>query len=320
MIDDSVAHCVGTTPLVRLGRCFDEPDIEVLAKLELMNPLGSVKDRPARFIIERGLADGWIEPDSQIVESTSGNLGIALATLCRLNGLTFVAVVDPKTAEPNLRMLRTLGARIEMVDEPDDQGGYLHTRVRRARELADELPKGVWVNQYASELNWQAHYHGAGREIATQVDGAIDYLVAAVSTTGTILGIARRLREEHPDLKVIAVDAVGSVIFGGAPAPRELPGFGSSRVPELLEVDEIDEVVYADDAQSAHGCRHLASTEGIVAGGSSGAVVGAIQRLLPDLDRPSRVVTVLADRGDRYLELVYDDTWMRRAERTAAAA
>ena len=319
MIEESVAACVGTTPLVRLERCFPEQDVEVLAKLELMNPLGSVKDRPARFIIERGLAEGWITPDSEVIESTSGNLGIALATLCRLHGLTFVAVVDPKTAEPNLRMLRTLGARIEMVHEPDDHGGYLHTRVRRAQELAATVPHGVWINQYANELNWQSHYHGGGAEIAAQVGGRIDYLVAAVSTTGTILGIARRLREEHPALKVVAVDAVGSVIFGAPPAPRELPGFGSSRVPELLNEDEIDHVVHVDDAQSARGCRRLAGTEGIVAGGSSGAVVAAIDQLLPELGRPAQVVTVLPDRGDRYLDLVYDDAWVHRAELARAA-
>lgn len=318
MIEESVAGCVGTTPLVRLGRCFEAPDVDVLAKLELMNPLGSVKDRPARFIVERGLDEGWIRPDSHVIESTSGNLGIALATLCRLNGLQFIAVVDPKTAEPNLQMLRTLGARIEMVDTPDDHGGYLHTRVRRARELAGGLPHGVWINQYANELNWQAHYQGAGAEIAAQVAGPIDYLVAAVSTTGTIMGISRRLRTDHPDLEVIAVDAVGSVIFGAPPAPRELPGFGSSRVPELLEEDEIDHVVHVDDAESARGCRRLAGTEGIVAGGSSGGVVAAIERLMPGLRRPCRVVTVLPDRGDRYLDLVYDDAWMRRVERTCA--
>lgn len=319
MIEESVAACVGTTPLVRLARCFDESEHEVLAKLELMNPLGSVKDRPARFIIERGLAEGWIEPGAVVIESTSGNLGIALATLCRLHGLTFVAIVDPKTAEPNLRMLRTLGAQIEMVTEPDEHGGYLHTRVRRARQLADETPGGVWINQYANELNWQAHYHGAGDEIARQVDGPIDVLVAAVSTTGTILGIARRLREEHPALHVVAVDAVGSVIFGAPAAPRELPGFGSSRVPELLSEDEIDQVIHVDDAASAHGCRRLAASEGIVAGGSSGGVVAAIERLHADLDQPARIVTVLPDRGDRYLDLVYDDAWMRRAEVAAAA-
>lgn len=319
MIRESVAQCVGRTPLVRLDRCFADADVEVLAKLELMNPLGSVKDRPARHIIERGLADGWIRSTTHVIESTSGNLGIALATLCRLHGLRFIAVVDPKTTRSNLDMLRTLGAQIEMVDEPDDQGGYLKTRVRRAQELARDSEDGVWVNQYANNLNWQAHYEGTGAEIMAQADGPIDVLVAAVSTTGTIMGISRRLREQHPELRVVAVDAVGSVIFGGQPGPRELPGFGSSRVPELLCADEIDEVISVDDAESAHGCRRLAREEGIVAGGSSGAVVAAIDRLAEDLPSGSRIVTVLPDRGDRYLDLVFDDAWVGRAERRAMA-
>lgn len=319
MIQDSVAQCVGDTPLVRLSRCFPDPEVEVLAKLELMNPLGSVKDRPARFIIETGLEQGWIRPGSHIVESTSGNLGIALATLCRLHDLSFVAVVDPKTADANLSMLRALGAEVEMVTESDGCGGYLEARVRRARRLAEQLPHGVWINQYANELNWHAHYLGAGEEIAAEVSEPIDYLLAAVSTTGTVLGLSRRLRLDHPTLSTIAVDAVGSVIFGAPPSPRELPGFGSSRVPELLREDEIDHVIHVDDADSAAGCRKLAHTEGIIAGGSSGAVVAAIDRVLPQLRRPSRVVTVLPDRGDRYLDLVYDDAWMERVERAVAA-
>ncbi len=319
MIRDSISQCVGNTPLVRLNRCFPDPQSDVIAKLELMNPLGSVKDRPARFIVERGLQDGWLRPGAHVVESTSGNLGVALAAMCRLHGLSFVAVVDPKTAGANLQILEALGARIEMVTRQDSRGGYLETRIARAKELADELPDAVWINQYANELNWLAHYHGAGEEIATAIDGPIDCLVAAVSTTGTILGVARRLRRDHPNLRVVADDAVGSVIFGADPGPRELPGFGSSRVPELLCEAEIDDVLHVDDADSAHGCRRLAHEEGILAGGSSGAVIAAVERLLEPVGRPSRIVALLADRGDRYLDLVYNDDWLERVQVPIAA-
>lgn len=311
-IHDSLVTCIGETPLVRLDRCFPRPDVEVIAKLEMLNPAGSMKDRPARFIVERGLADGTLRPGMRVVESTSGNLGIALAMVCRLHGLQFTAVVDPKTTATNLQLLRTFGADVEMVTQPDAAGGFLGTRVHRARMLANKSPDTVWVNQYANALNWRAYYETAAEEIVLSLDKPLDYLVAAVSTSGSILGLSRRLRERDPALRVIAVDAVGSVIFGGAPGPREIPGYGASRVPEILEPTEIDQVEYVSDADAALGCRHLVESEGILGGGSSGAVISALTRLLPGLPRHSRVLTILPDRGERYLDLVYDDLWTER--------
>ncbi|MEU5845338.1 2,3-diaminopropionate biosynthesis protein SbnA [Saccharopolyspora shandongensis] len=310
MIHDSVISCVGSTPLVKLDRCFPEAHAEVIAKLEMLNPGGSMKDRPARFIVEQGLRDGSLLPGTRLIESTSGNLGIALAMAASLHGLSFTAVVDPKTSPTNLRLLELYGADVEMVTEPDDAGGYLHTRVRRAPELATSTPNAVLVNQYANELNWRSYHETTGQEILEAVDGPIDYLVAAVSTTGSIQGVARRLRHEHPDLEVVAVDAVGSVVFGAEPAPRHLPGFGASRVPEILRRAEINEVLHVGDAESAAGCRRLLATEKIFAGGSSGAVVAGIERLVSRLERQARIVTLLPDRGERYLDLVYDDDWV----------
>ncbi len=313
-VHDSVFHCVGNTPLVALSRLFPDPTVEVIAKLELMNPGGSMKDRPARYIVERGLADGSIRPGGHLVESSSGNFGIALAMASRVYGLAFTCVVDPKTTATNVAILRTMGANVEIVDEPDETGGYLHTRVRRAKQLRDEIPGAVWVNQYANDRNWLAYYHGTGAEIVDQLVRPPDYLFAAVSTTGSILGCTRRMRERFPDLTVIAVDAVGSVIFGGSPGRRDIPGIGSSRVPELSRPEEIDEVVAVDDLEAALSCRRLLATEGIFAGGSSGSVVAAITRKLPELRPGCRVVAILPDRGDRYLDLVYDDDWLARLE------
>lgn len=310
MIHDSVISCVGSTPTVRLSRCFPAPGLEVIAKLEMLNPGGSMKDRPARFIVEQGLRAGTLRPGMRLVESTSGNLGVALAMAAGLHGLSFTAVVDPKTSRANLRLLELFGADVEMVTEPDEAGGYLHTRIRRARELADAVPDAVLVNQYANDLNWQSYHDTAGQEILDAVEGPIDYLVAAVSTTGSLHGIARRLRREHPGLRVVAVDAVGSVIFGEPPGPRQLPGFGASRVPEILNPAEIDEVLHIGDAESAAACRRLLATEKIFAGGSSGAVVAGIEHLASRLRHPARVVTLLPDRGERYLDLVYDDSWV----------
>jgi cysteine synthase A len=314
MIHDSIIDCIGRTPMVRLQRLFPFPDVEVLAKLELLNPGGSVKDRPARYIVEEGLRSGRIHARTPLVESSSGNLGIALAMVARAYGLSFTCVVDPKISTANLRIIRSLGAAIHMVHERDEQGGYLGTRVRQVRAMVSERPGTVWINQYANELNWRSHHAGEGEEILADIDGQIDALVIAVSTTGTIHGIARRLRERHPRMRVVAVDALGSVIFGGPPRRRELPGMGASRVPELCRPDEIDEVILVDDREATCGCRALAAHEGIFAGGSSGAVVAAIRQLLPRLPRPCRIVTLLPDRGERYLDLVYDDDWVHKLD------
>lgn len=307
----SIVECIGSTPLVSLNRLFCDRQVTVLAKLEYMNPGGSIKDRPASFIIEQGIQAGLIQPGkTHLIESSSGNLGIAIAMVARVYGLQFTCVVDPKITTPNLKILQQLGANVEMVQQADDQGGYLKTRISKVQELLETLPQAFWLNQYANPLNWQAHYHGTGYEIVHQLDQPIDYLVAAVSTTGSILGCARCLRETFPHLQVIAVDAVGSVIFGAPPAPRELPGIGSSRVPELCNRSEIDQVIYVNDAESAQGCRQLLRQEGILAGGSSGSVVSAIQKLMPQLPANSRVLTVFPDRGDRYLDTVYDNQWV----------
>ncbi|MGW3472289.1 2,3-diaminopropionate biosynthesis protein SbnA [Saccharopolyspora sp. NPDC000995] len=312
-VAESVFDCVGNTPVVALNRLFPEPDVEVIAKLELMNPGGSMKDRSARHIVECGLREGSIRPGSHLVESSSGNFGIALAIAARIHDLRFTCVLDPKAAPANVAILRHLGAEVDVVTEPDEMGGYLHTRIRRVQKILAGSPAAIWVNQYANDRNWEAHYHGTGAELAEQLIRPPSYLFGAVSTTGSLLGCSRRLRESFPNLRVAAVDAVGSVIFGGPAGPRDVPGIGASRVPELFAPAEIDDVVHVNDFETAVGCRDLLAAEGIFAGGSTGAVVAAIRRTLPRLPRPCRVVAIFPDRGDRYLDLIYDEGWFAAA-------
>jgi cysteine synthase len=235
----------------------------------------------------------------------------------RLHGLAFTCVVDPHASAANVTIMRGLGAEVEVVDEPDAAGGYLHTRLARVHELLATTPDTVWINQYANDRNWLAHYHGTGAELVDQLLVPPTHLVGAVSTTGSLLGCARRLREVCDPLRVVAADAVGSVIFGGVGGEttprRELPGLGSSRVPELHSPDEIDRVEHVDDATAAEACRELLATEAIFAGGSTGAVVTAVRRLLDDVVPPARIVAIFPDRGDRYLDRVYDDAWLDRA-------
>lgn len=312
MVLHGILNSIGETPLVRLSRLFCNSPCEVFAKLEMVNPGGSIKDRPARYIVERGLADGSIPLDAHIIESSSGNLAIALAMVCAVHGLRFTAVVDPNISAVNLQIIRCYGGNIEQVTDKDRQGGYLGTRIERVKRLLNESSNAVWINQYGNDRNWQSHYHGEGTELLRQLPQPADYLVLGVSTSGTLHGIARRLRQTWPNLIVVAVDAVGSVLFGTPSYPRDLPGIGASRIPELLKRDEINEVIHIDDYESAMACRELVKKEGIFAGGSSGSVMAAISRLTARFQRPVRIITVLPDRGERYLDTVYNDTWLAR--------
>lgn len=311
MIYNSVVDCIGETPLVRLQRLFPQPGLNVLAKLEYLNPGGSVKDRPARFIIEQGLHTGLITPATHLIESTSGNFGIALAMVARIYHLSLTCVVDPNISSMNLHILQQFEVNIEMVRQVDEKGGYLASRIQRVHELTRSIPCSYWINQYANELNWQTHYSVTAAEILRQVENhPIDTLVIAVSTTGTLLGLARRLRQTYPRLHVVAVDAVGSVLFGGAPAPRFLPGIGASRVPEIFQPEEIDEVWRVTDREAVQGCHDLITHEGILAGGSSGSVIAALQKMLLQSTQPQTILTLFPDRGDRYIDMIYDEAWV----------
>ena len=310
MIYDNVASCIGNTPLVRLSRVFAEKNVTVLAKMELMNPGGSIKDRPAKYMLEMGIQAGTINHDSHIIESSSGNLAIALAMICKLKGLEFTAVVDPKISPANLKMLRLYGANVVSVTQKDENDGYLLTRINTVKQLLHSIPNSVWINQYANPDNWRSHYYGEAREILGQINHQIDYLVIGASTSGTLMGVSRCLKEVFPAMRVIAVDIVGSILFGGKSAPREIPGIGASRIPELLSANEVDQVVYVDDYESALGCRRLIAEEGIFAGGSSGSSISAIEKLLPEIPAGKCIVTPLPDRGDRYLDLIYNEEWL----------
>ena len=315
MVHDSILSCIGNTPIVRLDRMFSSSKHRVLSKLEMMNPGGSVKDRPAQYMLEQGLSKGSIHADSHIIESSSGNLAIALAMNCLQMKLPFTAVVDPKISPTNLKLLKIYGANIVQVTEKDANNGYLLTRIETVQSLLESTPNSVWINQYANPDNCLSHYHGEAQEIIHQVDGDIDYLVLGASTSGTLMGISRRLKQVYPKLQVIAVDIVGSILFGGTSGPRELPGIGASRMPELLDANEVDDVIYVDDYESAIACRQLVQQESIFAGGSSGSAAAAIQKLLPRIPEDSTVLTLFADRGDRYLDLVYDDHWLESVKR-----
>lgn len=309
-MNSGILSAIGNTPLIELTRIFSDMPFRLYAKLESLNPGGSMKDRPAFHILNAGLKSGTISDRTVVIESSSGNMGIGLAQACSVLGLKFICVVDPKTTSQNIRLLEAYGAHVDMVTEPDPTTGeYLQARLNRVRHLLTATKNGFWPDQYSNEYNAIAHHHTM-HEIVTELGGAVDYLFCATSTCGTLRGCAEYVREHGLPTKIIAVDAVGSVIFGGERAKRLVPGHGAAVRPALYQPDLAHQCVHVTDLDCVTGCRRLARQEAILAGGSSGAVLMAIDRLRPSLPKASNCVAILADRGERYLDTIYSDQWV----------
>ncbi|MFH9089273.1 2,3-diaminopropionate biosynthesis protein SbnA [Streptomyces sp. NPDC017673] len=308
-----ILSTIGSTPLVELTRIFPDDRVKVYAKLEGFNPAGSIKDRPAVTMLREKIRRGELIPGkSVVVESSSGNLGIGLAQVCRYFDLRFICVVDPRANQQNLAIMRALGAEVDLVTEPDEAtGDYLPSRLRRVRELVRAVPGAYWPDQYGNELNAAAHWTTMREIVEGLPGGHLDYLFCSASSCGTLRGCAEYAREHRLPAEIVAVDALGSAIFDAFPPAvrRKLPGHGAALRPALYAPGLADRVVHVSDQESVAGCRHLVATEAILAGGSSGAVVAALARLRPHLPAGSTCVLVFPDRGERYLNTVYDDTW-----------
>jgi cysteine synthase A len=309
---DGILDAVGGTPLVRLRRYLPESRFRLFAKLEALNPGGSIKDRPAKLILEHALSTGRVDPGSVVIESSSGNMGIGLAQACRFHGLRFVCVVDTKTTAPNLKVLRAYGAEIDLVSEPDPETGeFLQARLDRVRELLGRIPGSFWPNQYENPKNAQAHYGTTMHEIATALDGKVDFLFVPTSTCGTVRGCGEYVRDHGLATRVVAVDAYGSLIFSDICAKRMVPGLGAGMRPPLCEISLIGECVHVTDLDCVVGCRRLIEREAILAGGSSGGVLAAVAACEDRIPTGSVVVAILPDRGERYLETLFSDAWVR---------
>ncbi len=307
---EGVLSAIGNTPLVRLTRLFPDSPFNLYAKLEALNPGGSIKDRAAYRIIKGALEQGRIGPDTTIIESSSGNMGIGLAQACRYLGLRFICVVDPKTTKQNLAILKAYGAEIDLVPQPDPvTGEFLQARLNRVQELLKVIPNSWWTDQYANLFNALAHRRTMA-EVMMQLRGRVDYLFLAAGTCGTLRGTADYIRENRLDTHLWAVDAVGSVIFGQKPGKRLIPGHGAARVPELFEPDLAERCIHVTDVDCIRGCYKLLKREAILAGGSSGAVITAVERVRHEIPDGANVVLLLADRGERYLDTVYSEEWV----------
>ena len=309
MIYDSVLHKVGQTPLVQLNPPGLH-NINLYAKLEYFNPTGSVKDRAASYMIKRLLELGIINRDTTLIESSSGNFGISLATFCKEYGMKFICVIDPHISPTNEILIQRLSTAVIKVTELDHNGGYLLRRIEKVKELLEKTPNAYWVNQYGNPHNADAYYQTLGEELCNEMD-SIEYVFMGVSSGGTITGVSRKIKERYPLSTIVAVDIVGSVIFGGPPKKRYIPGIGAGMVPEILKLARIDEVVYVDESSTISMCHELLDEHSIFAGGSSGSVFSAIHSyfLGKSFDKKPNVVTIFADRGERYVTTIYNDQW-----------
>lgn len=303
---------IGRTPSVPIEMRIGERRCLLRLKLEDRNPFGSIKDRTAYSLILAAEREHAAGSPFTIVESTSGNLGAALAAMCRLRGHAMIAVVDPKTSLRNLELMERYGARIDMVDRPDATGCYLGARLARVKEIcaAEDV---YWTDQYANPANPDIHFRLTGPEIVDDVGGDMDCLFVAVSTGGTLAGIARYLRSRRlrPATRLVAVDAVGSVALSGAPAPRQLTGYGAAHPSRFVNAADVDGTEWVADADTVAICRRLTTETGLCLGGSSGAVVAASVRYLNENPHLGRPVCLCPDGGVKYFESIYDDSWVR---------
>jgi 2,3-diaminopropionate biosynthesis protein SbnA len=314
----SAEKIIRETPVIPLR----DQRIDLFAKLEYLNGIGSVKDRPAFWILKGAIQRGEVGPGTTVIESSSGNFACALAAFCKMLELDFIPVIDPNISPYSESVLRSQCARVVKVEDADDSGGFLKTRLETVQELLKEIPDSYWPNQYGNPDGMAAHYYLTGEEIARSVP-RLDYIFLGVSSAGTVAGVSQRIRERIPAARIIAVDAEGSVIFGQPPQTRWIPGLGSSITPPLLRHAIIDEVAVVREVDTIAACHELLDRHGLFAGGSTGTVYSAIQRYFSGMKlraRP-RVLFLCCDRGTAYLPTIYDRRWAAwRARESAPVA
>jgi cystathionine beta-synthase len=310
-IAESVLDLIGETPLVTLGRISAGLSTPVIAKLELFNPGGSVKDRPALAMIDDAERRGLLAPGGTIIEPTSGNTGVGLAIVAAQRGYRCIFVTTDKVAPEKISMLSAYGAEVVVCPvavPPEDPQSYYRT----AERLLDEHPGAYQPSQYSNPVNPQSHYDTTGPELWRQTDGRISHFVAGIGTGGTICGVSRYLKEQNPAVRVIGTDPAGSVFSGGSGRPYLVEGVGEDFWPATYDPDLVDEVIAITDEEAFITTRRVAHEEGLLIGGSCGlAVAGAMQvaaRARPD----DVVVVLLPDSGRGYLSRIFNDEWMAR--------
>lgn len=292
---------IGNTPNYKL----EFQQLNLYAKLEFNSFMGSIKDRPAVYSLKSAIESGFINEDSTIVESSSGNFATGLAGVCKCLGLKFIAVVDPFITEEKEKNLSYLAHKIIKVDKKDFTGGYLLSRIEAVRKLVDENKNFFSINQYSNPDNYLSYYNSLANEIINDFD-RLDYLFVSVSTGGTVTGLSLRLKEVYTNLKVVAVDIEGSLAMGGVAKPRSISGMGSSKESEFIKLGNIDLKLMLSQKEIIDGCNQLFYEQMIFAGGSSGAVYAAAKKILEhEKDINTKALIICPDRGQAYIDKVY---------------
>ena len=320
-ITNNILELVGETPLVQLHKIVKDLKGVYYAKLESFNPGHSAKDRIAIHIIENAERKGIIKPGDTIVETTSGNTGFSLAMISVVKGYRCILAVSSKSSQDKIDMLKTMGAEIHVCPAnvaADDPRSYYEV----AKRIHKETPNSVYINQYFNELNSDAHYNSTGPEIWTQTEGKVTHVVVASGTGGTISGIGRYLKEQNPKIKILGVDAYGSIlkkyhetseIDEGEIFPYRIEGLGKNLIPTATNFDIIDVYEKVTDRDAALKAREIVTKEGIFPGYTSGAVMQATEQYADKdyFDVDSNVVLVFPDHGSRYMNKIYSDVWMK---------
>jgi cysteine synthase A len=282
----------------------------VFLKCEGFNFAGSIKLKAATEMVEAAERNGVLMPGSVLVESSSGNLGVALSMIAASKGYGFLCVTDSRCNLSTRRLMQAFGSQVHVITEPDAVGGFLGARINYVRALCASDDRYVWLNQYANPQNWKAHYRRTAPAIARQFP-QLDVLFVGAGTCGTLMGCAHYFREWHRPVRVVAVDSVGSVTFGGEPGRRMIPGLGTSVRPAMLDESYVDEVVRVEEADTIRTCHRLAG-RGFLFGGSTGTVVsGAMGWLAMNGSQDLTAVAIAPDFGERYLDTVYQDNWVQ---------
>ncbi len=306
--------------LISVPQEFNEDDLYVdlkpifgealFLKCEGFNFAGSIKLKIASEMVEAAERDGTLRPDSILVESSSGNLGVALAMITAAKGYRFVCVTDSRCNLSTRRLIEALGSEVHVVARPHPTGGLLGARLEHVRELCASDDRYVWLNQYTNPNNWRAHYRRTAPAIARAFPN-LDVLFVGAGTCGTLMGCARYFGEQRPSVHVVAIDSVGSVAFGGPPGRRMIPGLGTSIRPPQLDESFVDEVVRVEEVDTIRTCHELAR-HGFLFGGSTGTVVSGAVGWLATYGTPRLTsVAIAPDLGERYLDTVYQTSWVR---------